>query len=942
MAKRTYSLINGILLLFVSALLLLAAIFLVIQFNTFNNRYKKEALLLQTKYTESQKEQIKREVMWVSDFIYSNLDSLEEQVGETVRMRTYEAYSVAEHIYNTNRGKISNSEIQERIRQALRPVRYSGGLGYVFISSFSGNEILFPDKPELEGQNLIDMKTADGKYLIRDMIAISRDQGEGFYSYSWTKPGDEGSDHKKISYIKRFEPYDWIIGTGLYLSDEEAALKNKLLIKISNIRFGKEGYIFVNSMEGDALVSNGELMTGDRKLWEVFSSNPERSRDLFRMEYEAALKPEGDYIYYTIRKLSDSTVESPKASFIIGIPEFDWLIGAGVYLDDVDKEIAQLREISYIELRGDIVDTIIITLSIISLFFLFLFLADKRLKKEFNLFSSFFESSLTDDLQLNLDSFYFRELAELAGQANGMQRDKAEALSRLRESENRFRLLAENSRDMIFKMSFPGGNFEYISPAAIDVLGYTAQEIMEEPYHVRKTIHPDWRDWLEGVFDDINSGHIDETFEYPIISKSGEERWISQKNTLIKGEEEGTYVLIGRLSDETRRKKAEEDLNRNNRMEAIGKLAGGVAHDFNNVLAGIMNAANVLKSPRREIDEKGLKMADLILKAASRAADLTAKLSAFGGKRALFLKPQNVHHILEETEVILSRTIDMRIAIQMNLNAAKSVILADGTEIQSIILNLGINASHAIEGSGSIHINTENMTFDEKDCTDYPFECHPGDYVRIEILDTGSGMDEETLKHIFEPFFSTKEKGKGSGLGLATVYKSVHDHKGMIQVTSEVGEGTSFILLFPCIDEKPDETPVPAESTGLRSGTILLVDDEEFIRETGRGILEESGYTVITASNGREALDIFRERKQEIDLVILDVIMPELNGVEAFYKIREIREDCPIIMITGFSRDPDLSKLKEKGVSCIIRKPFEQSLFKKEIDMALQKKTGKQ
>jgi len=811
MARKAYSLINSLILLFISAVLLLSAIFLMIQINTYKVRYNKESIILQNRYTESQKELIKREVLWVGDYIYENLRLLDDD---------------------------SNVDLQG-------------------------------------------------------------------------------------------------------IEADRAALSERLLENISRIRFDGDGYIYVNSMDGDALVSNGNLVLNNRKLWEVFSSNPDSTRDLFTKQYNAAREKGGAYIYYSMEKPDDPQSEFPKISYILGIPELNWLIGSGLYLDDVSLEIDQLRNIAREELHSDIGSTIIVTLSVICLFVFFFFLLGRRLHREFGYFTTFFEAPVTAYPKLEDDKFHCRELALLARQAGRMQEDKIEALERLKESESWFRLLAENSRDMIFKMSFPEGTFLYVSPAAYDILGYTVKEIMDEPYHIRNTIHPDWREWLEDVFSQINSGYIAPTFEFPVINKLGEERWISQKNTLLKGEKEGSHYLIGRLSDETRRKKVEEELNRAYRMEAIGKLAGGVAHDFNNVLAGIMNAANVLKSPRRQIDEKGRNMADLILKAASRAADLTAKLTAFGGKRTLFLKPQNVHHILEETEVILRRTIDQQIAIKMNLQADNSIIRADGTEIQSIILNLGINASHAIERTGNIFINTENIYLDEAYCAESPFPCHMGDYLRIEVLDTGKGMDEHTLKHIFEPFFTTKEKGKGSGLGLATVYRAVLDHKGLIQVTSEVDEGTSFIILFPCIDEKPAEESLPSDTADGKTGTILLVDDEAFIRETGVSILEEAGYKVITASNGKEGLHIFEENCHKIDLVILDVIMPEMSGIDAYNGIRKMRDDCPVIMISGYSPDEDLDKLMEEGVFKIMRKPFDQSLMKKEIDLALYGKKGK-
>lgn len=802
MAKKTFNLINTILILFITAVVLMAMAGLFIQINTFNTRYSKESELLQEKYKNSQKELVKREVLWVNDLIDSNIESMENHIEETVQGRVNEACAIAEHIYRINTGKMSDSLIKERIREALRPIRFAKGKGYFFITSYSGREILFADRPELEGLNLLDLQSADGQSVIQDMIAISRDKGEGLYHYQWTKPGVDGDNYQKISYIKHFEPYDWIIGAGLYVSDEEDALKDDLLRSISEIRFGREGYIFVNTMEGDALVSNGELMSGDRKLWEVFDSDPQRARDLFFKEYEAALKPEGDYIDYTIRKLSDSALESPKTSYILGIPRFNWLVGAGVYLDDVNLEIEQLRDISLGELQKDIFTTVLITLLLLSLFAFFFVMLGQRLQKEFNHFREFFQAAPIELIELKEEEFHIRELSGLARQANEMQHDKYDALEKLRESESRFRLLAENSKDMIFKMVFPEGRYKYISPSSLDVTGYTPEEIMDEPFFVRKVIHPDWRDWLEGKIREIFEGSVDSTSEYPIIAKSGEEKWVSQRISLIKGEKEGEAILIGRLSDETRRKKAEEELKTSLRMEGVGLLAGGVAHDFNNILAGIMNAANVLKSPRRKIDEKGFAMANLILKAAHRAADLTAKLSAFGGRRNLILKPQNIHHIIEETETLARRTIDRQIGLTHNLKARSKTVNADGTEIQSIILNLIINASHAIEGKGDILINTENNYLNEEYCQTVPFDCKPGQFLKIEILDTGKGMDDKTLKRIFEPFFTTKEAGKGTGLGLATVYRSVQDHKGLIHVTSQLGKGTAFTIFLPCLDEE--------------------------------------------------------------------------------------------------------------------------------------------
>ena len=645
MRKRQTNLINNIQLIFFMSMLLLSGLFLIIQISSHNNKFKKQSEFIQENYIAEQKSIVKREVERVVSLIDQNFSTIEKQIEDIVRTKVYNSYSIAENIYNENKNIKDDVEIQKLIKDALRPIRFESGLGYMFINDYNGNAILNSFRPEYENLYIADLQDGSGQYVIRDMIDVSKNSGEGLYSYLWAKPGGEHNDYKKISFVKHFEPYDWIIGSGLNVDDIEQRVQKELLVEISNIRFGQEGYIFVNTLDAFALVSNGKLMAGDQKLWEVFDKNPDKTKELFDKEYKAAIIPEGDFIYYSIRKLSDSEVESPKTSYIYGIPQLNWLLGAGVYLDDVDVEIAKLQEITQKELRSEIQDTILFTGILILLFLFIFFLIGKRLQKDFHLFTEFFDKAVLHDVEIDLDKVKFQELIAMAGRANKMQVDKIEAQQnllaekeKLRISESKFRLLAENSKDMIFRMSFPDGNYDYISPASIDILGFTPQEIMDEPFHVRNTIHPDWREWLEEKISLIAKGKVEDTFEYQIINKSGEEIWVTQKNTLIKDDQGKVVALVGRLSDETERKKIEEQLNQSYRLEAIGQLAGGVAHDFNNVLAGIINASQVLKSPKRKIDDKGKMMVDLIMKAAMRAADLTAKLSTFSRKRTLMLK----------------------------------------------------------------------------------------------------------------------------------------------------------------------------------------------------------------------------------------------------------------------------------------------------------------
>ncbi|WP_172684133.1 cache domain-containing protein, partial [Desulfosarcina cetonica] len=251
---------------------------------------------IRSDYIAHQKQVIKQEVMRVVDIIQYKKSQSEKITKRKIKSRVYEAFSIAQNIYQQGQKGKREAEIQQMVVNALRPIRFENGSGYYFITRFDGVEILFADRPGMEGRNLLTLQDTHGRPVIKDMIALARQTGEGFYTYHWTKPGTHGSDFKKISYIKRFAPWDWLIGTGLYVDDIEAEIKSDLLADISRIRFGKEGYIFVNRLNGDALVSNGKRFSGAGKLWDVFNDNPEEMKAIFEKEYQAALKPHGDYI----------------------------------------------------------------------------------------------------------------------------------------------------------------------------------------------------------------------------------------------------------------------------------------------------------------------------------------------------------------------------------------------------------------------------------------------------------------------------------------------------------------------------------------------------------------------------------------------------------------------------------------------------------------------
>lgn len=387
---------------------------------------------------------------------------------------------------------------------------------------------------------------------------------------------------------------------------------------------------------------------------------------------------------------------------------------------------------------------------------------------------------------------------------------------------------------------------------------------------------------------------------------------------LIGDDIDGAVIRIDDVSKEC---ELEEQLNHSRKMDAIGQLAGGVAHDFNNVLGAIIGAGELLKSPDSGLKPEAIELVDMILQAGMRAADLTAKLLAFGRKGRIASSVVDIHEIIDNTVSILTSTIDKIIKISVSKNARSHTVVGDISALHNTLINMGINSSHAMPDGGSIVISTRNVYLDLNYCENSPFEIEPGEYVEVQMQDTGYGIPRENIGRIFEPFFTTGTRDSSTGLGLAAVYGTVQDHHGAVSVYSEESKGTSFKILLPCSFEKAPSIQTSSEIVP-GSGQILLVDDEELIRITGKLILEELGYTVFLAENGREAVEFFRKMHKSIDLVIMDMIMPEMNGANAFVEMRKIDSNCKVIISSGFSKSKDIDTLKKNGLAGFIQKPY--------------------
>ena len=379
------------------------------------------------------------------------------------------------------------------------------------------------------------------------------------------------------------------------------------------------------------------------------------------------------------------------------------------------------------------------------------------------------------------------------------------------------------------------------------------------------------------------------------------------------------YYILKRRQAERELALVQEQLAQSRKMDAIGQLAGGVAHDFNNMLASIGGAAQVLEANSEAENQKYIQM---ILALTDQAAQLTAKLLAFGRKGTVVQEPTNLQHTIENAIDILKVCLNKAIVIEARFDATHSLVMADESQITNALLNMGINAEHAMPDGGTLIFKTSDTTLDKPFCDASGFKLHPGHYLCIEVCDSGTGIKPELLPKIFDPFFTTQEVGRGTGLGLASVYGSIIEHQGAITVQSQIGQGAEFKILLPLTDSSEAAgAVVPQDVPGNRQ-LILVVDDEPLLRSTTCKILTDLNYRVVLAANGKEALDIFKARAAEIDLIIMDVVMPVMSGRKAFERITEIDDQVKVVFTSGFTGDEAIDELTSPGNTAFLRKPY--------------------
>ncbi|MEA2040366.1 MAG: ATP-binding protein, partial [Thermodesulfobacteriota bacterium] len=480
------------------------------------------------------------------------------------------------------------------------------------------------------------------------------------------------------------------------------------------------------------------------------------------------------------------------------------------------------------------------------------------------------------------------------------------------------------STDAIY-ITAQDGKFVDFNKSMLDLLGYAGEEMMglkaQDTY-----AHPRDRNRFQK---EIEKKGFVRDYELNLCKKDGVEIDCLITATVRRADDGSILWYYGIIRDITEKKRAQKEkmqieiqLRQAQKMEAIGTLAGGIAHDFNNILAAVIGYAGLAKMRVPE-DSKVLTDLDQILKSGNRAKTLIQQILAFSRKQELEQRPLQLKYIVKETLNLLRATLPTDIEIKDDIAKDAGIVNADPTQMQQVIMNLCTNAGHAMQEEGGVlAVGLANVELDDIAAAQY-LDMSPGRYLRLTVSDTGYGMTPDVNDRIFEPYFTTKEKGVGTGLGLSVVKGIVDSHGGTITVYSEPGKGSTFHVYLPLIQEEvimpemDEQAPVP---TG--NERIIFVDDEKALVDSGKQTLEQLGYKVTTMTSSIEALELFRNNPDKFDLVITDMTMPRMTGDKLAGELMKIRTDIPVIICTGFSKRISEEKAREMGIKGLAMKPL--------------------
>ncbi|MCF8144136.1 MAG: cache domain-containing protein [Deltaproteobacteria bacterium] len=856
-------------------------------------------------------------ILFILSVFFLFIPSIEKQMTaqkrEMIRNLTDSCWSLLAVYHDRVReGELSLEEAQSRVVQRMRGMRYGpDGKDYFWINDMTPRLVMHPYRPDLEGTDLSDYVNREGRHLFLEFVKTVKGAGAGYVDYMWQWKDNPDRVVPKISYVRGFEPWGWIIGTGIYVEDIRAdilSITGKMVAICSGIL---------------AVVLALSLFI----VWQAIKTETAR-RDAEKglMEREKEFRALGEDAPFGISITgTDQRHEylNPKFTRIFGYTMTDvpdkktWFEKAYPDPSYRDKVIAAWKQDVVRHPGAEEVKPRVFTV---------------RCKNGEEKIIQFRAVAMkTGKLLLTCE-----DITQQARMEESLKKSEQSYIQLYDEAKRREELygsLLHSSADAIVIYDIDG-NVQYVSPAFTRIFGWTQEEI--EGKRIPFLPDPEKEQSMRIIRELVDYGTPCHGFETKRFTKDGRLLDVSISASRYDDHEGNPSGMLVILRDISETKALESQFYEAQKMESIGTLAGGVAHDFNNLLMAIQGNVSLLLLDK-DASHPDQKRLHNIEEHIQRGASLTRQLLGFARAGKYEIKPTNLNEIARQSIDLFSR---MKKEIKIRSTYQKDIwmIEADQGQIEQVLMNLYVNAGHAMPEGGDLIITTQNLTIPGDHPK--PSGLRPGKYVKLSVTDTGVGMDEDTLQKIFDPFFTTREVGQGTGLGLASAYGIIKNHSGSIIVRSAEGKGTTFDLFLPAVEAKEitktREIDPPLEITP-GGGTILLVDDEEIVIEVGEEMLRRLGYTVLSAGSGREAVKLCRSHRRTIDLVILDMIMPDMPGVETYDRLKQEAPDLLVLLSSGYSIDGQATEILKHGCNGFIQKPFTMAALSKKIREVLAK-----
>ncbi len=919
-------------------------------FENMTSRTEREHLRLR-------KQIIRSEINRVVSMVDGIRREREERLRERIRHRVYNAHAVAGGLFRSNPCG-SGIETRTAVKEALRDVKFPGNERY-FINSLDGDSVLFPSMPQLEGSSASGIRDSAGNYIVKDEQALLRNENEGFVRHFFWHTATDSKLKSRISFVKKFKPYSWYIGASAFNHNVEKEMQRDVLSMLGSIRYGRDGFLFVVDERGKVLSHIDSELNGKDGLEIV---DPEGVRIVEELIKSASTNGGGFLTYIAPVRPSTGT-PSRKVSYAKSINGWNWVVGTGIYLDDLENELKEQRSIILNEVGRH---SSYFFLGFSFLVLLTFFMTRRfynRIRSEFDRFTEFFGNAATEMSPMEDKGFQFSEFADLSRSANEMvaKRKKAklelekyrkelerlvrERTAELRETETLFEQMFNQSPAGLVVVGSDDGKIRMVNPKVFDIFNIDSS-MNPEGLNI-EALAPVWDKFIPDYAQGLNGdsvlhlavkGVFVEPAERSFIRWDGEEIWIRVSGVPIH--DAGGSVVAGMaiIDDITKLKSAEaegerirEQLIQAQKMDTVGSLISGFVHDFNNVIGGITGSLSLLKFQLKSLNvgEKLEAHLNRAMESAGRAVDMIERIQRLTRKANISKKPADLKACLENVFRICEENCDRSIEHTIKLPDGRADVFGDTDCLEQLFLNLLMNAAHAMtimrpegeKNGGTLEVVLGRVASDDVPA---PVEEKKSDsYWRVDVKDNGVGMDVETARRIFDPFFSTKRKEDGIGLGLSTVYAIVREHKGFIDVKSEPGKGSTFTVFIPkCEEECTEDKVKAAEPVRSKGGTILVIDDEEIIRSMAEMMLKEGGYEILLAEDGARGVEIYGEKAAEIEAVILDMSMPKMDGKETYLALREIDADVKVLMASGYRFDRRVTECLEIGVNGFVKKPF--------------------